>query len=354
MKQLDWYLGKTALAGTLLVLLILLSLFLFFSFVEQLDDIGKGQYDFQIALQYVLLQTPRTLYELFPVAALLGTLLGLGGLANNSELIVMRAAGMSIARILRAVLFYTLPLIALMMLLGEKIAPHTEQWALNLQAQAKSGQITHHSRHGFWVREANSFINIREIQAGGRAGDIRVYTFDEQRRLRSMTHAAQARYTQDSWILEDLRLTRFADGRSVTEHIPRMNWHSLLSPDLLAILLLKPERLSAWELYKYVGYLSDNGQRAQPYELAMWNKLLYPLVIAAMMTLAAPFVFGSRRNMSGGRRVLIGALLGVVFYLLNQAIGHVSLLYGLNPFISALLPSLMIFLLAHGLMRKVS
>lgn len=353
MKQLDWYIAKNVLAGILLVLLVLLSLFLFFTFIEELDDIGTGTYGAWQALLFVLLQAPRLLYEIFPIAALLGTLLGLGGLANTNELTVMRASGMSIAQILLSTVKACLPVIILMAGLGEWLAPQTEQQAVNLQTLAKSEQVALSTRHGFWVREGNAFINIREIEAGGRTGNIRVYEFDGQRHLLRMTHAEKAIYQNDNWLLENLQVTHFYKNQTQTEFLPRLIWRSLLSPDLLNIFLLKPERLSSFELYKYVNYLKKNEQRAISYELAMWQKVFYPIVIAAMIYMAAPFVFGSQRHVSVGRRVMIGAMVGVIFFLLNRAVGFASVLYGVNPLLSALFPSLLMFISAYFLMRKV-
>ncbi len=351
MKRLDRYIGKIILLNMLAVLLVLIGLFTFFTFIEEIDDIGTGHYGAFQALQYVALHIPRRIHELFPVVALLGSLLGLGLLANTSELTVMRAAGVSVARILWAAIKATLILLIVAIVLGEKLAPQAEQYAKKLRSLAKSEHIALQTPYGFWARDGDSFVNVRGIQAGGRLSDVSMYRFSGEKRLEKIIHARRAYYQQGRWVLEELVETRLRPERVETFHKPRATWDSLLSPGLVGILILEPDKLSTLELYHYIQYLKQNGLRAAQYQLAFWQKVFYPLTAGVMIFLAVPFVFGSQRNVSMSQRILIGALLGIGFHIFNQAVGHLGLLYNFNPFLSAALPTLLFFLLGWGLMR---
>ncbi|MCP4695964.1 MAG: LPS export ABC transporter permease LptG [Gammaproteobacteria bacterium] len=353
MRQLDRYIAKSVSANILLVLFVLVGLFGFFSFVEELDEIGAARYGLVQAIQYVILQTPRHIYELFPMAALMGSLLGLGVLANSSELTVMRASGVSIGRIVWSVMKIGFVFMLFVALIGEKLAPASEQHAKNLVSMAKSKQIALQTKHGFWARDGRSFINIRRILPEGRLGDVSLYEFDELQHLIAASHAHTARYQEGQWILEGIEQTRLQDERISTRKLKQEKWDSVLSPVLINILILRPSRLSAEELYKYIRYLKENGQRSAKYELAFWLKVVYPLLIAVMIFLSVPFVFGTMRSVSTGQRVLIGTLLGIGFYIINETIGQVGLLYNISPLLCAVLPSAIFLALAVFLARRV-
>ncbi len=353
MHILDRYLGNTVVTSTLLVAMILLTLFFFIDFVEQLGDVGKGNYGLTQALQYALLIQARHFYELFPVAALLGTLLGLGWLASNNELIAIRSAGVSLAQITLSVLKMGAVMILAAMLVGELLAPYSEQYAQSQRSIALSDRITLKTNYGFWTRDGQSFINIRTILPGDRLGDISIHEFDKNYNLRVTTHAERAQYENDKWHLEGIVQTHVADQGVTTRRIERAAWESLLSPDIINLVAIKPDKLSVWELYKYIGYLRDNRQSAARYELAFWGKLVAPFATAVMMFLAVPFTFGALRAGAMGQRLLIGSLVGLGFHLINQTFAQVGLVYGLNPLFTAAFPVVLFFALAVVLMRRV-
>jgi len=358
MYQLDRYIARSVASAIFLVLLVLVSLFLFFTFIEEARDIGEGNYHTWDAIQFVFLLSPKRIYELFPMAVLLGSLIGLGALANNSELTVMRAAGVSIQQIIWSVLKLGLILIIPLIILGETLAPYSEQYAHHMRSAAKSDQISARTKHGFWAREGDSFIHIKTVAPGGELEDISVYGFDDHKHLTHLGHAEQLTYRQDHWLVSNYAQTRFSDSLIAPKlsryHSNHTVWRSLLNPQLLSILTLKSERLSGIELFQYVRYLKTNELESTTYELALWQKIFYPLVTAIMIFLAVPFVFGSMRTVSVGQRVLIGAFLGILFHIINQASGHTALVYGVSPFISALLPIICFFILGLFLMRRVT
>ncbi|OQW95623.1 MAG: LPS export ABC transporter permease LptG [Beggiatoa sp. IS2] len=355
MTKIKKYIGQTLLINILLVLLVLVGLFTFFSFINEVDDIGKQNYGVWQAVQYVLLETPRNIYSLFPTAALLGSLAGLGMLANHNELTAMRAAGISIADIAIAVLRLGLTLMLVAMVIGEVVAPRSEQYATNMRAIAQSErqQMVFSTRYGFWARDGNNFINIRTILADGGFGDVTLYEFDDNRRLQAIVHGAVAYYRNERWFLEDVEKTQFDTTQVNKVHLAETFWKAILNPDLVKIVVVYPEKLSSLGLYKYIQYLQKSEQNSEKYELALWTRLSYPLINIVMILLAVPFVFGSLRSVSIGQRLLVGALLGISFHMLNQISGHFGLVYGLNPIVSALTPSLLFLGLAVVLMRRV-
>lgn len=352
MKILDRYIGTAVVTGTMLVMLVLLALFFFIDFVNNLNDVGKGNYNVLRAVQYVTLTQPRRVYEIFPLAALLGSMLGLGWLAAGSELTVMRAAGVSLTRLMLSIMKVGAMMMLAVMLIGELVAPKSEQYAQSLRSMALTSQIALDTRYGFWTRDERTFINIRTLLPGGLFSDIYIYEFDDKHQLRVATHAAKARREGEQWLLEDIVQSEVKLSGVVTRQLARAQWNSLLSADLVSVVLVKPERLSSWDLYKYLGYLRDNRQSTQRYEIALWNKVVAPFTTGVMVFLATPFVFGSPRSVGMGQRVLVGSLIGVGFHLFNQIFSHVGLVYNLSPLFCALFPSALFFLLALVLLSR--
>jgi lipopolysaccharide export system permease protein len=357
MKTIDKYISQSVLAGILIVLFILVGLFAFFAFIDEIDDIGKQRYGLWEAIQYVVLEIPRHIYDLFPTAALLGTLLGLGILANNSELIVMRAAGVSIVRIALSVLRIGLTLTILVMLIGETLAPMSGQYANNMRSIAQSThdhqQMVFNRRYGFWARDQFDFINIRTIYPDGGFGWIALYEFDADQRLRAITNASKAYYQNGQWKLYDVTRTQFEPTFVTRQHLETTTWNAILKPEIIKNVVIRPQQLSSLGLYKYIEYLRQNDQRTAQYELAFWTRLNYPLISITMIFLAIPFVFGSLRSVSGGQRFLVGALIGVGFHMLNQTTNNLGLVYDINPALSAFLPPIVFLVIAIIMMRRV-
>lgn len=357
MKKLDKYIGKMVLAGILIVLVVLVGLFSFFSFIEEMDDIGKQHYGVWEAIQYILLEIPRYCYDLFPLTALLGSLLGLGVLANNNELTVMRAAGVSILRIALSVLQVGMVLLVIVLIIGETLAPLSSQYAKEMRASAQSEheqrQMAFNSRYGFWARDGNDFINIRTIFPDGRFGGIALYEFDDSRHLIAFTHAKTAFYQKGQWHLEEVEKNLMTSTHVTRQYLEKTTWEAVLKPELIKIVVIRPDKLSSQGLYKYIQYLRQNGQNTEQYELAFWTRLSYPLMSVTMIFLAIPFVFGQLRSVSIGQRILVGALLGISFHMFNQTVGNIGLVYQFNPLISAFFPPSIFLILAMVLMRRV-
>jgi lipopolysaccharide export system permease protein len=353
MKIFDQYIGKTVAINTAIVLAGLLALFSFFNFMDELGDVGKGNYGTWQAAQFVMMSIPRMVYQMFPIAALLGSLIGLGTLAGNNELIVIRAAGVSLARIIWSVMKVGLVMVILVIIFGEWLAPMSERYAQIFRSVAISDNIYMKSQYGLWARDGLSFVNIREILPQGRLGDVHIYEFDNQNRLKETLNAKEAFYQNNKWILEDVKQSTIRiDGLNVSAR-KQMDWDTLLSPDLLSVVIVKPDTLSIVGLYQYIHYLRDNGLNSDRYELAFWSKVVGPIVTGVMVFLAIPFVFGPLRTVSVGHRIVVGALMGTGFHLFNQVFTYLSLVFEFNPFFGATFPAATFFFVALYLMRKV-
>lgn len=353
MKIIDRYLGKAVLTGSLLAFLVLLSLSAFFTFVDQLGDL-RGDYTALKAFEYVLFVLPRRGYELYNTSILLGTLLSLGSLANGSELIVLRAAGLSVMRIAWAVMKAGLLLMLLGIVLGELIAPPAENYAQQLRTTAMSGSQSVHSGRSVWSRNGQHFIRIGQVFPGSRLSDIDIYTFDKGYFLTSIIRARHASFDGKTWQLEDVVKTEFGEQTFVQKKVASMQWDALVQPEMLDTLTVKAQNLSMLSLFRYVQYLKKNQLDAAQYELAFWMKMIKPFSVLIMLLIALPFVFGSLRSTSVGQRLVVGVLLGLGFHLFNQALNHIGVGYGLNSVVSAVLPSLLFALVGLWALRRVS
>ncbi|OGT21647.1 MAG: LPS export ABC transporter permease LptG [Gammaproteobacteria bacterium RBG_16_57_12] len=353
MKILYRYIADTVIINTLIVLLVLLGLFAFFTFFDQMKDVGMGSYTTDKVMIYVAAQLPGLLYQLMPIAAMLGSIIGLGMLANNNELTVMRATGISVAKITWSLMRVGLFLVAIAMTMGEAVAPLAEQYAQRLRADALSENIAFQGDGGMWARDNVRFINIRKIGKDGQLGNVYIYEMGDDGRLRELIHARQAMYQNGKWLLKDVQKTQIAPEQLSGSYSGELIWESSLSPELLGIVQIDPESMTLWGLKQYIDYLRSNGLRSEHYRLVFWNKLMIPVITMVMIFLAIPFVFGSTRSVAMGQRILVGVLLGIGFHMMNRTLGAVGLAYDLSPLLSATGPALAFLLLAIILMRRV-
>ncbi len=340
MNILDRYIGKTVILGTLTTLGVLLALYIFMTYVGELQKVGRAHYTPLVALQFTLLTLPRWTGDLFPMAALIGSLMGLGSLASNSELTVMRAAGISIMRIAWAVMKVALLMMALVVIIGEGVASRTEQYAFKMRAAALEKHVSANTGSGLWIREGNSYINARTVYANDHLGGLFIYEFDAAKQPLKLTYAPEARYHNDgNWLLQEVSQTLFTKPRITTHKQQEMVWHGILDPGLIDVVAVEPQGLSSRELLRYIAYLEGNGLNSDQYRVAFWSKLASPFATGAMMLLAIPFIFGSMRSVSMGSRLLAGTLIGIGFYLFNHGLGQLGVVYSLPPFLSATLPT---------------
>lgn len=353
MKILDRYIAKAIITYTLLVLLVLIALYTFVELVTELEGVGEGNYGVMDALGYITYSVPQHIYDLLPVAALLGSVLGLGYLAGQSELVAMRAAGFSVSRIIRSSLATGMIFVAATALMGEVVAPLATQTANQLRSLAKTGRLSEEAKHGLWARHNNSFSHIGRILPDGQYADIEIFKFDEQYRLRVVTQAARAVYHQDGWHLSNVTRRIISSEGITTRHLAKSHWKYNLNPEMADVVMVDPQYLSAWGLYRYINYLQESKQATEQYQQAFWGKVLAPFNTLIMMFLAIPFIFGPLRSVSVGQRILVGALAGIGFFLFNRLFNQVGLVFDLPPFLSAALPSLLSLGVGLVMLRRI-
>lgn len=353
MRQLTRYTGRTVLGGIAVALLVLLALNSIAVLVEGLRDIQNG-FDFPELLLYVVATTPGRIYESLPFAVMIGALVGLGGLAGHSELVVMRTAGVSLLRIAWFAARPVLLVIIAGSLLGEFVVPVSDQWAEARKMALRGDQETFSARSGVWNREGDEFMHFNAIYPGGRLAGVARYRFDAERRLREASFSARARYLGDHWEEEDGVITRLGDTATQTDHFATRRWDSDLSPDLLTLTLMAPEALPVRQLGSYADYLGRQGLHAGAYKLAFWSKVLQPAVIFSLLLIAVSFVFGPLREATTGFRVFSGVLVSVVFQTSLKFLGPSSLVFGFPPFWAVMAPVLVSLVLGLVLLRRAA
>jgi len=351
MNILRRYFARMLFWTTLLALAALVALFAFLSLIDQLEETGRGSYGVFQAVTYVLLTTPRLATELFPIAAMIGSMATLGLLAQNSELAVIRTSGVSSMQLAVLLAQAAALLLVVSIINSELLAPFSEEKAQNLRSLAMTQQITLKSKYGFWARDGNSYINIRKILPGKRVEQIYIYEFDADNRLRSSTLARQARYVKDRWLLEQIRQTTIDGDTIQRRHLKQAAWESLLDPEMLNLIIIEPRHLTIVGLFGYIHYLRENSQDSRIYEQALWVKLVRPFSILAMIILAVPMVRANMRSIPMGQRVFQGALAGVIFHIISQASGNLGMVYGFASAISVATPTVVLAVVLVLLLR---
>lgn len=352
MQIIQRYFTVSLVWMSLLALCVLVALFSFFSLIDQLEETGKGSYGVTQAVSYVLLITPRLAYELFPIAAVIGSMAALGMMAQNSELAVIRTSGVSIFNLSFILVKSGLLLVVIAVIIGELLAPVCEEKAQQMRSMALTDQITLKTKYGFWARDGNSYINIRKILPGRKVEQIYIYEFDDNDELRSSIHAQYGGYVDGKWLLEDIQQSVIGTDTVTHKHLELASWDSLLDPEMVNLLIVKPEYLTIWGLWSYIEFLEQNAQNAQRYEQALWSKMIRPLSILAMIVLAVPLVRGTSRTTAIGQRVFTGALIGIVFHICNQISGHMGVVYNLPPAISVTMPTILLSMLTYFMLRN--
>ena len=352
-RILDRYLAAAVIGGTLLTLGVLLPLLGFFVLANELEQVGTGGYHLRQAMVFTVLSLPRYAYEVFPIATLIGALLGLGALANRSELVAMRAAGVSVGRIAGAGLMGGLVLALGAVLIGEMVAPGAEQRALQLKRGALSGAVAQQTEGGFWAIDQGTYVNIREILTGTQLRDISIYQPDNAAGTLTATHAEGARYIDGQWVLEGISRSRASMAGVTVERLPNVGWSSMLSPGILEVVVVDPHMLPAWGLWKYIRFMTLNAQDASNYEVIFWGRVLYPVLDLSMVLMATPVLLGSARTRGTGIRAFFAVLVGIVYYLVSKTFSYLALLYGFSPLAAALAPPVLFIAAAVLLLRRV-
>jgi len=351
-KILDRYLAGCFLRGWLNVNLVLAGLLSFLELAKQLDDVGKGRFSLSDALLYVALTLPGRMIELAPPSALLGSIIALGLLAKNLELVAIRACGISIQRIGLAVAKPAVLTLFALLLGVQFITPYLEQtaWTRRETALADLGTIL--PRGGFWVRDESRFINLRTSRGSGiQAADI--YEFDDRGTLTSYLSAQETHIgAKGNWELREVQQKVFMEREIVGRTLPHLVLSGVLTNKQADALAMPLQTLSLSELYSIIANLEKRGQNPGRYRLALWQKLVLPVMTAAMIMISLPFVCGPTRSSSLGWLIMVGAIIGVAFFILNQILGYTGLIFQISPFWTTLFPALAVLATGIAMTRK--
>jgi len=357
MGKIDSHIRKTVLLSMLVVVSLITSVDLVFTLAEEIASTDEN-YSLMNALSFIALTLPTSIYELLPFTALGGALIGLGILASNNELVVIQAAGVSVWRIVWSVLKPTILIMLFSLLLGEYIAPPMEQLAQSNKAVQQSGNDSIASEQGTWRKVGNEYIHINAIAPGGELlYGVTRYEVGSNRRIVSSSFAESASYIerQDSsyWQLSNVTESNFSTGSISAREYLQEDWQIDLSPELLSVLLVEPDRQSISGLYRFALFFDDEGLDSATYFLAFWKKLLQPLATLVLVVLAISFVFGPLRESTMGFRVFVSIGIGLIFTIMQRLMEPASLLYGFSPLLAVLTPILLCAAMGLFLMRRV-
>jgi len=352
---LDRYIAKAVLTGCLIASFVMLSIFAFVDFVAQLDDVGTGDYGALQAVIFVLLRLPQRLYELAPSILLLGGILSLGAMASNSELIVMRASGITTMRITRSVLQTGLLVAILVALLGEYIVPMSTRTAKSFRAEAIEKKLSVGGMNDIWARDGDRYVNVKRILPDHQLRQISVYELDENHRLNSIIYAEKAHYKDDEWVLDNIKRSEISATGVTTIFEKQLKMKRLILLELFTVLELESQDMSAAELLTYGQYLLDNNLESGEYLLSFWIKIFTPFTCLAMLLIAMPIVFATSPRSGGtGQRTMLAVLIGVIYFVVNRSINHIGLALNIAPLLSASLPLLLVIIISFYFMRRVN
>lgn len=346
------YLMREVLAAIALVLAAFLALFTFFNFIDELRNVGRVDYTAGRAALFVVLGLPSLVYELIPIASLIGALYALSTLARHSEIAVLRASGVA-TRELLTTLFRVAGLLALItFLVGEMLVPFGERLAQDVKAKALNRVVARSGlESGLWIKDGRNFINVRRARDDSTLEGLRIYRFTPGNTLESVTEAREARFeANDRWRLSDTVRTVLEGDTARVEVLPVLDWRSSVTPELLSVLMVSPERMSLWGLLSYTQHLTENKQKAERYQIALWKKLIYPLSVFVMMALALPFGYSHNRVGGVSLKIFSGVMAGIVFYALNGLFSNLGVINSWPAFASATAPSAMFLLAAISML----
>jgi lipopolysaccharide export system permease protein len=345
------YLMRTIHLGSFTVLLALVGMGLFFVFVSELKDLGEGAYDLAQIGKFVALRLPGKVVEFMPIAVLLGSILSLGSLASNNEIVAMQASGVSLAKLITSVLQAAVILALLSFLLAEWVVPASEATAhsvRNLRDQSSALLV----KEGLWIKDESRVLHIDQLLPDGIARNIEIFNLDPQGKVVSVTRVERAIPVEQGWELQQVERTIIGDNSLQTVSHDQLIYKGSLSPQLLEVLMVKPEQMSISDLYIYLNFLDENKLNAKAEQLIFWQKIFSPLTVIVMCLLAFPFVLGVQRQGNTGQRLLIGILLGLAFVVVERLVTQLAVHSGVNVILVALLPSLIFLAIAIYLLTK--
>lgn len=352
MKIFERYLFREVSKAAVVALFAFMALFSFFEFVSELEWVGRDGYSAAEAVVVSVLRMPARAYETIPIAVLLGALYSLSLLAKNSELNVLRTAGVSSAALLRGLFAVGAVFAVITLLVGEYVAPASDAWAQQVRPKGTRSKVSLELRSGFWLKDGTTYLNIRSVQPNAKLVGLSLYEFGDDGRLKAISRADDAEYVPPSaWRMRFPVKTEYSleMGSRVSTQAERL-WHSDLNPDMLGVLNILPEVMGISTLMSYIKHLRANKQHTARYEAAFWKKVVYPLAAFVMVALALPFAFMQGRQASMGVRLFIGVMVGLGFYMLNGLSATFGLLNQWPPLLTSVAPVVLFIGLASMLL----
>jgi len=357
-KLVDRYVGRAALLGLVTVWIAMTMLFILFNLLDELrstqNDYGSGD-----AIWFIALTIPRMAYQIFPVSALLGALVGVGGLAATNELVAFRTSGVSRLRLALAALAGAMLVTIPVMIMGEWLAPAAEQQARAFRLSEMVGQAIIGGPRGMWMRDGNDIVNIQLPLLSANRGEqsvefknIVIYNFTEDIDLNAITRADNATHNGDSWTLENVTTVKFSESGARLSRSEQQIWPTEVKPELLDSAVTRPRLLSLRSLWKYLGYLGENGLDDRVYQAAFWEKAFFPFSVIALVLAGMPFVFGAARSQNLGVRLFFGMALGGIFMIVNRAVQKFGSVYDLPALLTIVLPPLLLAVAAILILRR--
>ena len=353
MLRLSRHIGSTIFLSIAVALLVLVGLDVVAAIIDEAGDVRRN-YHFADALIYVGTKLPSTIYEYIPFSSLIGCLFGLGMLASSSEVVVMRASGISLLRIVYFVLRPVMLFVVLAVTIGEYFSPYLDQLAEGRREYLRKGESALDSSSGLWNREGSEFMHFNAVFPGGVLFGVSRFQFAEDRSLQEASFSSRATFnaSENLWVEENVSITRFTEDRTEAEKKITRRWESELTPEVLTVNILPPEALSIRSLNQYIDFLEHQNTDNQLYKLAFWTKVLQPLVIIGLVLLGISFVFGPLRESTMGFRIFIGVVVGVGFRIIQDMLGPFRIVFGFPPLLAVLLPVLFCVLVGLMLLRR--
>lgn len=372
MRIYERYFARQVYLAFIFILFAFSGLFFFFDLINELNTVGHGNYKFGYAVLRVALQTPSRFYEIIPVAALISAIYVFAQMAANSEYTIFRVSGLSTGRALRSLLKIGIPLVAVTYFVGEVVGPYSDQLSERVRLEALGSAVSSNFASGVWVKDTltaredgeqvTRFVNVGELMPDASISNVRIYEFDPGFRLTNLRTAQTGRYEGNGhWLLTgvtDTKLTSLpqpaqptpADAlnpvyRATQVTLPEYSLRSELTPQILSVLLVSPDRMSMFNLFRYIQHLVENHQDTQRYEIALWKKLLYPFAVLVMLVLSLPFAYLHTRAGVVGVKVFGGIMLGMSFQLVNTLFSHVGMLNTWPAPVTAATPGLIYLML---------
>jgi len=353
MKILNRYIASHIIFATIFVTLVFLGIQTFIGFVGQLPDMGQEHYRLMQVIQFVLFSLPSDFYKLFPVIGLLGSLLGLGYLASSNQLVVMQSSGISILKITWAVMRATFFMLIFVTFVGEVFAPALKNRALDYKTVSMNQAVGLNAFPGAWLHRQNDFIHIGGFTSPTRLNDLIIYSLDKTHKLNALYYAKQGDLKNGDWLLTDVTKTSFTDSKITTKAIEQFLLHLDIEPEMLASMVRDPDTLTLDNAYRYMRYFDRYNLNTFSVNFNFWQRIIQPLTTMVMIALSIPFIFGSLRHVSTGCRIVVGIIVGLGFYILNQFFGPFSLLFQLPPWLAAIAPTLFFSLICVWLLFRV-